>query len=333
VLGSFQLQMSSSPNIYVAGHNGMVGSAIIRSLIKSGIPKQNIIIAERNDLNLLDQNAVSSFIKKNKPNEIYIAAAKVGGIHANNSYPGQFIYENLMIQSNLIHQSMSNGVQKLLFLGSSCIYPKLAPQPMPENSLLTGKLEHTNEPYAIAKIAGIKMCESYTRQYDVDYRSVMPTNLYGYGDNFHLEDSHVIPALIRRFHDAKKANLKEIIIWGSGKVKREFLFVDDMAEACIFIMNLNQSSYLKATKPQESHINIGSGDDITIKDLSFLIAKIVGFKGEIKFDISKPEGPPRKLMDSSLISGLGWRSKICLEEGLGLTYNYFIKNKDNIRLT
>ena len=310
----------------------MVGSAIIRTLINKGVPNKNIITAEKSDLNLIDQNSVSNFLNNYKPDQVYLAAAKVGGIHANNSYPGEFIYENLMIQSNLIHQSMSNGVKKLLFLGSSCIYPKNAHQPMQENILLTGKLEETNEPYAIAKIAGIKMCESYSRQYNVDYRSVMPTNLYGQGDNFHIENSHVIPALIRRFHEAKTSNVKEIFIWGTGTVKREFLYVDDMAEACVHIMNLNRNLYTKYTESQESHINIGSGKDITIKDLAHLIAKVVDYKGKIKFDNTKPEGPPRKLMDNTLINNLGWESKISLEDGLRMTYNYYVQKKDKLRL-
>lgn len=323
---------NKSDKIFVAGHNGMVGSAIIRTLLNTGVPKKNIITVEKSDLNLTDQGSVSNFLNDFKPDQVYLAAARVGGIHANNSYPGEFIYENLMIQSNLIHQSMSNGIKKLLFLGSSCIYPKNAPQPMQENNLLTGKLEETNEPYAIAKIAGIKMCESYSRQYNVDYRSVMPTNLYGEGDNFHIENSHVIPALIRRFHEAKISNAKEIFIWGTGTVKREFLYVDDMAEASVHIMNLDRNLYTKYTKAQESHINIGSGKDITIKDLAHLIAKVVDYNGSIKFDATKPEGPSRKLMDNSLISKLGWQSKISLEDGLSMTYNYYVQKKDKLRL-
>ncbi len=318
--------------IFIAGHNGMVGSAIMRALLINGYPLDHIIYASRNELDLLDQKNVEVFFQEHQPDQVYLAAAKVGGISANNNYPADFIYQNIMIQSNVIHQSMKSEVKKLLFLGSSCIYPKFADQPMKEGSLLTGKLEQTNEPYAIAKIAGIKLCESYRRQYGLDFRSVMPTNLYGEGDNFHLQNSHVIPALIRRFHDAKTQNLKEIAIWGSGQAKREFLHVDDMASGCIFIMNLDSHSYQRNVFPQESHINIGSGDEITIHQLAFLIAKISNFNGEIIFDSSKPEGPARKLLDCDLINKLGWKSKISLEEGLARTYNYYVKNLDALRL-
>jgi GDP-L-fucose synthase len=313
--------------IFVAGHNGMVGSAIVRALKKLNNDSE-IITATRSQLDLVNQKSVENFFNRYKPTQVYLAAAKVGGIFANNSYPADFIYENLMIQSNIIHQSKISGVKKLLFLGSSCIYPKLSEQPMTEDSLLSGKLEETNEPYAVAKIAGIKLCESYKRQYGLDYRSVMPTNLYGQGDNFNVNNSHVIPALIRRFHEAKVTNSHEISIWGTGNVKREFLHVDEMAKACLFVMNLGLKIYEQETRPQMAHINIGSGNDISIRDLSFMISKIIGFKGNIIFDKTKPEGPPRKLMDNSLIKNLGWVNECNLEEGLLLTYEDFLKNID-----
>jgi GDP-L-fucose synthase len=313
--------------IFVAGHNGMVGSAIVRALKKLN-NNSEIITATRSQLDLVNQKSVENFFNRYKPTQVYLAAAKVGGIFANNSYPADFIYENLMIQSNIIHQSKISGVKKLLFLGSSCIYPKLSEQPMTEDSLLSGKLEETNEPYAVAKIAGIKLCESYKRQYGLDYRSVMPTNLYGQGDNFNVNNSHVIPALIRRFHEAKVTNSHEISIWGTGNVKREFLHVDEMAKACLFVMNLGLKIYEQETRPQMAHINIGSGNDISIRDLSFMISKIIGFKGNIIFDKTKPEGPPRKLMDNSLIKNLGWVNECNLEEGLLLTYEDFLKNID-----
>ena len=325
------IMINKEERIFVAGHNGMVGSAIVRDLIKSGHAPEKIIKASKKDLDLTNQKDVEDYFNAYKPKQVYIAAAKVGGIHANNTFPADFIYENLMIQSNLINQSRLSGVQKLLFLGSSCIYPKMADQPMKESCLLTGALEETNEPYAVAKIAGIKLCESYKRQYGLDYRSVMPTNLYGQGDNFHLENSHVIPALIRRFHEAKKDNKKEILIWGSGMVKREFLHVDDMAQASIFVMNLDTKTYEKNTQPQMSHINIGSGYDISIRDLASMIRKVVGFSGKIEFDKTKPEGPPRKLMDNTLVKNMGWQSKIGLEEGLILTYNGYLENINNIK--
>jgi GDP-L-fucose synthase len=276
---------------------------------------------------LTDQASVKAFFEQEKPDQVYLAAAKVGGIHANNAYPAEFIYDNLMVQNNVIHQAFLNGVQKLLFLGSSCIYPKLAPQPMSEDTLLSGKLEPTNEPYAVAKIAGIKMCESYNRQYGqshgVDYRSVMPTNLYGPGDNYHPENSHVIPALIRRFHEAKIANAPEVVIWGTGTPRREFLFVDDMAAASVFVMGLDQKTYDSQTQPMQSHINVGYGSDVTIAELAHAVAKATGYQGGISFDASKPDGAPRKWMDSGRLNQLGWRPRMNLEEGLQAAYREF----------
>jgi GDP-L-fucose synthase len=315
--------------IFVAGHNGMVGSAIIRRLQQDST---NIIIsASRNELDLTNQQAVNQFFADNKIDQVYLAAAKVGGIHANNEYPAEFIYQNLMIEANIIHAAHTNNVQKLLFLGSSCIYPKLAQQPMKEEALLTGILESTNEPYSIAKIGGIKLCESYNRQYGRDYRSVMPTNLYGENDNFHLENSHVIPALIRRFHEAKLNNEPNVTAWGSGNPMREFLHVDDMAEASVFVMNLDNDIVQQETSPMLSHINIGTGFDCTIRELVETVAKVIGYQGEIVFDASKPDGAPRKLMDVSRLARLGWKSKINLEEGLNMTYQWFIAQKDNYR--
>ena len=322
--------MGKDVKIFVAGHSGMVGSSIVRELRKIGY--FNIVTANHDDLDLIDQNAVKIFFENEKPDQVYLAAAIAGGIHANNSLPAQFIYENLMIQSNIIHQSWLSGVKKLLFLGSSCIYPKLASQPMSEKSLLESPLELTNEPYAVAKIAGIKMCESYNRQYgekdNIDYRCVMPTNLYGIGDKYHNENSHVIPALIRRFHEAKILNTPNVEIWGTGKPMREFLYVDDLSSAAIFIMNLPKDKYLNIVEPQRIHINVGSGKDITIKDLAFKIAEVVEYEGEIVFDKTKLDGTPRKLMDSTLIKTLGWKDKISFDEGLKLAYedyklNYF----------
>ena len=311
--------------IYVAGHRGMVGSAILRNLQAKGY--NNISTRTHAELDLTNQAAVQAFFEEEKPDQVYLAAAKVGGIYANNTYPAQFIYENLMVQNNIIHQAFVSGVKKLLFLGSSCIYPKLAPQPMIEAALLTGKLESTNEPYAIAKIAGIKMCESYNRQYGVsngiDYRSVMPTNLYGPGDNYHPENSHVIPALIRRFHEAKLANAPEVMIWGTGIPKREFLYVDDMAAASIFVMNLDKSVYDQHTEPMQSHINVGFGSDITIAELASAVAKATGYQGKISFDPSKPDGAPRKWMDSSRLNKLGWKAQMDIGRGLKLTYVEF----------
>jgi GDP-L-fucose synthase len=298
----------------------MVGSAIVRTLMAQGIGQSQIITRTHAELGLTDQRAVNEFFAKEKPDQVYLAAAKVGGIHANNTYPAEFIYQNLMVQANVIHAAHTHGVQKLLFLGSSCIYPKRAPQPMAENALLTGPLEPTNEPYAIAKIAGIKLCESYNRQYERDYRSVMPTNLYGPGDNYHPESSHVIPALLRRFHEAKQSNATEVVIWGTGTPRREFLYVDDMAAASVFVMNLPQHTYQAHTQSQQGHLNVGSGADTTIAELAQTIAKVVGFKGQIAFDHSKPDGTPRKLMDSSRLKALGWQQQISLEQGLRFAY-------------
>ncbi|MEM8006567.1 GDP-L-fucose synthase, partial [Morganella morganii subsp. sibonii] len=294
----------SKKNIFIAGHNGMVGSAILRALSKN--QNNNLITCNRSELDLTDQQATSLFFKNRKIDEVYLAAAKVGGIHANNTYPADFIYENLMMESNIIHSAHKNNIQKLLFLGSSCIYPKMAHQPISENELLTGTLEPTNEPYAIAKIAGIKLCESYNRQYGRDYRSVMPTNLYGENDNFHPENSHVVPALIRRIHDAKLNNISEVIIWGTGTPMREFLYVDDMAQASIYIMSLPQEIYESHTQPMLSHINIGTGIDCTIKELAESIAEVVGYTGNIIFDASKPDGTPRKLLNVDRLKNLGW---------------------------
>jgi len=317
--------MNTQTKIYVAGHRGMVGSAIVRNLELKGFT--NIVARTHAELDLTNQAKVAAFFEQEKPDQVYLAAAKVGGIHANSTYPADFIYENLMMQNNVIHQAFIHGVKKLLFLGSSCIYPKLASQPMSEDALLTGKLEPTNEPYAIAKIAGIKMCESYNRQYGashgIDYRSVMPTNLYGPGDNYHPENSHVIPALIRRFHEAKVNNAPEVVIWGTGRPRREFLYVDDMAAASVFVMGLDKKIYDQHTGPMQSLINVGYGSDLTIKDLASMITKVIGFRGLIKFDISKPDGSPKKLLDSSLMRSLGWSALITLEEGLNLTYKNF----------
>ncbi|QWD91068.1 GDP-L-fucose synthase [Polynucleobacter sp. MWH-Braz-FAM2G] len=314
--------------IYVAGHRGMAGSAIVRNLVAQGY--QNIIGRTHTELDLTNQAAVAHFFSEQRPDQVYLAAAKVGGIHANNTFPAEFIYSNLMVQNNVIHQAFESGVKKLLFLGSSCIYPKLAPQPMAENALLTGKLESTNEPYAIAKIAGIKLCESYNRQYGeshgIDYRSVMPTNLYGPGDNYHPENSHVIPALIRRFHEAKVNEASEVVIWGTGTPKREFLYVDDMAAASVFVMNLPKSTYDENIEPMESHINVGYGSDITILELAHAVARVVGYAGKITTDPSKPDGTPRKQMDSSKLNDLGWQAQYDLGTGLVLAYADFQKN-------
>ena len=311
--------------IYVAGHRGMVGSAIVRTLEQQG--QANFVTRTHAELDLTNQAAVQAFFASEKPTQVYLAAAKVGGIHANNTYLAEFIYQNLMIQANVIDAAFRNGVQKLLLLGSSCIYPKLAPQPMAEDALLTGPLEPTNEPYAIAKIAGIKLCESYNRQYrvshGVDYRSIMPTNLYGPGDNYHPENSHVIPALIRRFHEAKVANAPTVTVWGSGTPRREFLYVDDMAAASAFVMNLPKATLDAHTQPMQSHINVGFGDDISIKELALAIGKTVGYQGVIDFDNSKPDGSPRKLMDSRRLNALGWHAQVGLEAGLVSAYASF----------
>ncbi|PMH10127.1 GDP-L-fucose synthase [Vibrio splendidus] len=315
--------------IFVAGHQGMVGSAIVRQLEQNG--GNEIITKTRGELDLLSQSDVMCFFAGQKIDQVYLAAAKVGGIVANNIYPAEFIYENLTIQNNIIEAAHQNSVQDLLFLGSSCIYPKLAEQPMAEKALLTGTLEETNEPYAIAKIAGIKMCESYNRQYGRNYRSVMPTNLYGENDNFHPQNSHVIPALIRRFHEAKLANQSEVVAWGSGKPMREFLHVDDMAAASIYVMNLETSTYELNTQPMLSHINVGTGVDCTIRELVETIAKVVGYQGQIVFDVSKPDGAPRKLMDVSRLTELGWTASTNLDVGLTSTYQWFVENQDNFR--
>jgi len=345
--------------IYVAGHRGMVGSAIVRQIQRQEPDDAHLILRTHAELDLTNQAAVRAFFEAERPDQVYLAAAKVGGIHANNTYPAEFIYQNLMIQANVIEAAFRAGVKKLLFLGSSCIYPKLASQPMREQALLTGALEPTNEPYAIAKIAGIKLCESYNRQYGqshgVDYRSVMPTNLYGPGDNYHLQNSHVIPALIRKFHlaklameqgwqaieeDAKKhgpipeelfvklrefrGNKNQVPIWGSGTPKREFLYVDDMAAACVHIMNLDKATYDQHTEPMLSHINVGSGTDVTIRELAESIAQTVGYQGEINFDPNQPDGTPRKLMDSSRLNALGWHPKVGMEQGLVMAYQDYL---------
>ena len=310
--------------VFVAGHKGMVGSAIVRRLRALGYT--NIVTRDRAQLNLLDQLAVMNFFAETKIEQVYMAAAKVGGIHANNTYPAEFIYENLMMQANVIHAAHQHDVQKMLFLGSSCIYPINVKQPMPEEALLTGTLEPTNEPYAIAKIAGIKLCESYNRQYGRDYRSAMPTNLYGPNDNFHPQNSHVIPALLRRFHDAVEEGVEEVVRWGSGSPMREFLHVDDMASASVHVMELDQNQYGAYTQPMLSHINVGTGEDCTIRELAQTIAKVTGFKGRLSFDSTKPDGPPRKLMDVSRLERLGWRASISLEEGLRDAYAWFSEN-------
>ena len=316
----------SSPKIYVAGHRGMVGSAIVRALQSQGQSK--LVTRTYAELDLTNQASVNAFFAEEKPDQVYLAAAKVGGIHANNTYPADFIYENLMVQANVIDAAFRNGVKKLLFLGSSCIYPRLAEQPMREDALLTGLLEPTNEPYAIAKIAGIKLCESYNRQYGashgVDYRSVMPTNLYGLGDNYHPENSHVIPALIRRFHETKVSGAPSVSIWGSGTPRREFLYVDDMAAASVFVMNLPEATYQQHTQPMLSHINVGFGSDVTIAELAQAVGQTVGYQGTIEFDSSKPDGAPRKWMDSSRLNALGWQAKVNLERGLSLAYQDFV---------
>ncbi len=315
--------------IFIAGHNGMVGSAISRKLTDSG--NLEIVTANKSDVDLTCQQDVNNFFGANPIDEVYLAAARVGGIFANDKYPADFIYDNLMIECNVINAAKKAGIKKLLFLGSSCIYPKLAAQPMSESALLTGKLEPTNEPYALAKIAGIKLCESYNRQYGCDFRSVMPTNLYGPGDNFHHQNSHVIPALIRRFHEAKINKLKNVDVWGTGNAKREFLFVDDLADASIFVMNLPEESYKSAVEPMNSHINIGTGMEHSIQQLTNIIAGVVKFEGDIEFDRSKPDGAPRKLLDISKISNLGWRPKTGLKDGLDSTYAWFLSQEQKIR--
>jgi GDP-L-fucose synthase len=321
--------MNTTPKIYVAGHRGMVGSAIVRRLLADGVSRDALVTRTHAELDLTDQAAVRAFFDRERPDQVYLAAARVGGIHANNTYPADFIYDNLMMEANIIDAAFRHGVRKLLFLGSSCIYPKLAAQPMAEDALLTGVLESTNEPYAVAKIAGIKLCESYNRQYGasegVDYRSVMPTNLYGPGDNYHPENSHVIPALLRRFHEAKQQDAARVVIWGSGTPRREFLYVDDMAAASVHVMNLDAAEYQRHTQPMLSHINVGYGDDLTILELAQQVARTVGYAGRIELDPTKPDGTPRKLMDSTRLRSLGWQPRVDLEQGLRLAYDDFMK--------
>jgi len=320
--------MTSNPKIYIAGHRGMVGSAIVRELEHKGYT--DLVYRTHQELDLSNQSAVQDFFAQEKPDQVYLAAARVGGIYANNTFPAEFIYDNVMVQSNVIHQAFMHGVKQLLFLGSSCIYPRMASQPMSEDALLTGKLEPTNEPYAIAKIAGIKMCESYNRQYGathgVDYRSVMPTNLYGPGDNYHPENSHVIPALIRRFHEAKVSGAPQVLIWVSGKPCREFLYVDDMAKASVFVMGLTKTQYDQVTEPMQSHLNVGFGSDVTIAQLAQAVAKAVGYPGTIALDSTKPDGSPKKLMNSKRLNTLGWKATVSLDDGLALAYAQFVKD-------
>ena len=321
--------MNRDARIFVAGHRGMVGSAIVRRLQAMGYT--NLITRGREELDLVDQAAVNAFFAENKIDQVYMASAKVGGIHANNTYPAEFIYQNLMVEANIIHAAHCNDVNKLLFLGSSCIYPKFAEQPMKEEALVTGVLEPTNEPYAVAKIAGIKLCESYNRQYGRDYRSVMPTNLYGPNDNFHPENSHVVPALLKRFHEATQRGDNEVVIWGSGKPQREFLHVDDMAAACVHVMELDDQSYQAHTQPMLSHINVGTGVDCSIRELAETIARVTEYQGELKFDSTKPDGTPRKLMDVSRLKALGWQSTVSLEDGLRDAYRWFVEHKHEAR--
>ena len=324
------MNKAAQPKIYVAGHRGMVGSALVRNLLAQGVAANSLITCSRQELDLTNQRAAQEFFERERPDEVYLAAAKVGGIHANNTFPADFIYENLMVQANVIEAAFRSGVRKLLFLGSSCIYPRMAAQPMKEAALLTGTLEPTNEPYAIAKIAGIKLCESYNRQYGashgVDYRSVMPTNLYGPGDNYHPENSHVLPALIRRFDEAKVSGARTVTLWGTGKSRREFLYVDDMASACVHVMNLAHTTYVQHTLPMQGHINVGSGTDVTIREVAEMIRDVVGFKGTIEYDTSKPDGVPRKWMDSQKLQGLGWKPSYSLMAGLQKAYADFLQN-------
>jgi GDP-L-fucose synthase len=327
--------MIKQPKIYVAGHQGMIGSALVRKLKSFGC--NNILMRSHDELDLTNQTKVQSFFEVERPDQVYLCAAKVGGIHANNTFPAEFIYENLMIESNVIHNAWKAGAKKLLFLGSSCIYPTLPDQIIKENAMLSGQIESTNEPYAVAKIAGIKLCESYNRQYrkshGTDYRSVIPTSLYGPGDNYHLENSHVIPALIRKIHDAKINQLPEVEVWGSGRPRREFVYVDDMAVAIIHVMNLDLDIYRENTEDMVSHINIGFGDDVSIQELTKKLVKIIGYEGKINFNVNKPDGVFRKLMDSSLIESLGWKASISLEYGLTLTYADYLKNINSLRVT
>ncbi|MCQ4306676.1 GDP-L-fucose synthase [Pseudomonas stutzeri] len=321
--------MNRDARIFVAGHRGMVGSAIVRRLQALGY--DNLITRGREELDLVDQAAVNAFFAENKIDQVYMASAKVGGIHANNTYPAEFIYQNLMVEANIIHAAHCNDVNKLLFLGSSCIYPKFAAQPMKEEALVTGVLEPTNEPYAVAKIAGIKLCESYNRQYGRDYRSVMPTNLYGPNDNFHPENSHVVPALLKRFHEATQRGDDEVVIWGSGKPQREFLHVDDMAAASVHVMELDDATYQAHTQPMLSHINVGTGVDCSIRELAETIARVTEYQGRLVFDSSKPDGTPRKLMDVSRLKALGWQASISLENGLRDAYRWFVENQHQAR--
>jgi GDP-L-fucose synthase len=316
---------STQPRIYVAGHRGLVGSAIVRALHAQG--HTNIVTRTHAELELTDQAQVREFFRSERIDQVYLAAAKVGGIHANNSYPAEFIYDNMMVQANVVHEAWRAGITRLLFLGSSCIYPRLAAQPIREEYLMSGMLEPTNEPYAMAKIAGIKLCESYNRQYGTDYRSVMPTNLYGPGDNYHPENSHVIPALVRRFHEARTAGLDEVVIWGSGKPMREFLYVDDMAAASVHVMNLAREVYEANTDPMHSHINVGTGEDVTIGELARLVGEVVGYRGRIVFDSSKPDGTPRKLLDVAKLRALGWQASTPLPEGLRRAYAAFLERE------
>ena len=313
---------TAQPRIFVAGHRGLVGSAIVRVLNAQG--QHNIVTRTHAELELTNQTQVRTFFEAEHIDHVYLAAAKVGGIHANNTYPAEFIYDNMMVQANVVHEAWRHGVKKLLFLGSSCIYPRMAEQPIREEYLMSGILEPTNEPYAMAKIAGIKLCESYNRQYGTDYRSVMPTNLYGPGDNYHPQNSHVIPALIRRFHEAKAGAVPEVVIWGSGRPMREFLFVDDMAAASVYVMNLAPAQYHANTDPMHSHLNVGTGVDVTIGELALLVGKAVGYQGQISFDTSKPDGTPRKLLDVSKLHALGWAAQVPLEQGLARTYQAFL---------
>ena len=317
--------MKLDDKIYIAGHRGLVGSAIVRKLKLSGFT--NLITRSHKELNLTNQSAVQYFFNQEKPDYVILAAAKVGGIYANSNYPADFIYQNIMIESNIINSAYENNVKRLLFLGSTCIYPRAVEQPMREDALLTDVLEPTNEPYAIAKIAGIKLCESYNRQYGMDFRSIMPTNLYGINDNFHKKNSHVIPALMNRMHEAKNNDDKEVIVWGSGNAKREFLHVDDMADASLFVLELDIKTYSAHSNPRLSHINVGSGVDVSIRQLAETMKQVIGFKGKLKFDSSKPDGPPRKLIDVTKLSNMGWNYQIELEDGLKLTYEWFLSSR------
>ncbi len=320
---------SNSNHIFIAGHRGMVGAALMRRLAAK--EHTRILTRSHADLDLTDPAAVDRFFEEYRPDQVYLAAAKVGGIQANDSYPAEFIYQNLMIEASVIHAAYRHGVKRLLFLGSSCIYPRLAEQPMREDALLTGALEPTNEPYAVAKIAGIKLCESYNRQYGTDFRSVMPTNLYGPGDNFDLEKSHVIPALLRKFHDAKEAGASSVEVWGTGMPRREFLHVDDMADACVFVMETDAEDYRRNTQPMLSHVNVGVGRDVTIGELAEMMKAVTGFPGEIRFDTSKPDGAPRKLLDVDRLAAMGWKASINLRDGLQQTYDWFLSSRNDIR--